>query len=70
LNEFTNSCEFVLVNQGGEGEEDVVWDRKLVTKEYAEAGTPGEPGQPGQPGQPGESGKAGADGPVVYPAGV
>jgi hypothetical protein len=45
LNEFTNSCEFVLVNQGGEGEEDVVWDRKLVTKEYAEAGTPGTPGE-------------------------
>ena len=41
LDQFTNSCEFVLVNQGGEGEEDVVWDRKLVTKEYAEAGTDG-----------------------------
>lgn len=48
LDKFTNSCEFVLVNQGGEGEEDVVWDRKLVTKEYAEAGTPGTPGTPGE----------------------
>lgn len=48
LDDFVNSCEFVLVNPGGEGEEDVVWDRKLVTKEYAEPGTPGTPGTPGE----------------------
>jgi hypothetical protein len=43
LDSFNNTCEFILVNQGDESnEQDEVYDRKLVTKEYdAEPGKSG-----------------------------
>ena len=46
LDKFNNTCRFVLINQGDtNNDEDVIWDSKLVTKEYAEAGDPGAPGE-------------------------